>query len=140
MNPFFLHQADGPGMVLVSQPLTGDNYNSWSRAMLVALSVKNKLGFVDGSIEQPDEAEAPQRFAAWKRNNNVVISWIYNSVSKELVPSIMFSSSAREIWNDLRDRFQQKNGPRIFQLRKQLMSLTQGSDSVSLYFTKLKSV
>ena len=50
-NPFFLHQADGPGMVLVSQVLTGDNYGSWSKAMIVALSVKNKLGFVDGSIQ-----------------------------------------------------------------------------------------
>ena len=68
--------------------------------MIMALSVKNKLGFVDGSIPQPDTDADPQCFAAWKRNNNVVISWIYNSVSKDLVPSIMFSSSAREIWND----------------------------------------
>ncbi|XP_022158108.1 uncharacterized protein LOC111024668 [Momordica charantia] len=26
---------------------------SWSRSMIIALSIKNKLGFVDGSIPQP---------------------------------------------------------------------------------------
>ena len=139
-HPYFLNQADGPSLVLVSQPFNGDNYNSWSRAMVVALSVKNKLGFVDGSLPRPDDDANPRVLAAWTHSNNLVISWIYNSVSKEIVSSIMFSSSAREIWLDLQTRFQQKNGLRIFHLHKQLMSLTQGSLSVSHYFTKLKSI
>ncbi|KAL5790526.1 hypothetical protein ACOSQ2_005414 [Xanthoceras sorbifolium] len=42
-SPFFLHHSDNPGLVLVSQTLTRDNYASWSKSMLIALSVKNKL-------------------------------------------------------------------------------------------------
>ena len=53
-SPYFLYHSDGPGLVLVSQSLIGDNYASWSRAMLIALSVKNKLGFIDGSIKKPE--------------------------------------------------------------------------------------
>ncbi|KAK2655209.1 hypothetical protein Ddye_008261 [Dipteronia dyeriana] len=34
--------------------LSGDNYASWSRAMSIALSVKNKLGFINGSISKPE--------------------------------------------------------------------------------------
>ncbi|KAJ1429088.1 Gag-polypeptide of LTR copia-type [Sesbania bispinosa] len=68
--------------------------------MIIALSVKNKLGFVDGSIPQPP-ADDPQ-LAAWFRCNNVVISWLYNSVSKEIVASIMYFRLASEIWNDLK--------------------------------------
>ncbi|KAA8535721.1 hypothetical protein F0562_030716 [Nyssa sinensis] len=52
-NPYYLHHSDSPGQMLVSQQLTGENYTNWSRAMLIALSVKNKLGFVDGSIPEP---------------------------------------------------------------------------------------
>lgn len=48
MNPYFLSYADNPVMTLVSQPLDGDNYISWSRSMMIALSAKNKLGFVNG--------------------------------------------------------------------------------------------
>ena len=40
----------------------------------------------------------------------MVISWILNSISKEISASIIYVYSAREIWIDLRDRFQQSNG------------------------------
>ena len=74
-SPFFLHHSDNPGVVLVSQPLSGDNYASWSRAMLISLSVKNKIGFVDGSISKPDGTDL-DLLNSWMRNNNVVISWL----------------------------------------------------------------
>ncbi|KAJ4717700.1 Retrovirus-related Pol polyprotein from transposon TNT 1-94 [Melia azedarach] len=137
-SPYFLHYSDNPGLVLVSQPLTGDNYTSWSRSMVIALSVKNKLGFVDGSITRPTGTDP--LLNSWIRNNNIVISWILNSVSKEISASVIFSQSAYEIWNDLKERFMQRNGPRIFQLRRELMNHTQGQLSVSAYFTKLKTI
>ncbi|KAK0596652.1 hypothetical protein LWI29_017766 [Acer saccharum] len=72
-SPYFLHHSDGPGVVLVSQLLTGDNYASWSLAMLIGLSVKNKLGFVDGSITKPEGTNL-DLLNSWTRNNNIVIS------------------------------------------------------------------
>ncbi|KAL6327013.1 hypothetical protein AAG906_013180 [Vitis piasezkii] len=45
-NPFFLHSGDHPGLVLILHLLTGSSYNTWSRAMLMSLNAKNKLGFV----------------------------------------------------------------------------------------------
>ncbi|KAL5569594.1 hypothetical protein UlMin_026169 [Ulmus minor] len=138
-NPYNLHHSDSPRQVLVSQILTGENYTNWSRAMLIALSVKNKLGFVDGSIPEPQGTDA-NLLNSWIHNNNIVISWILNSVSKEISASIIFATSSREIWLDLRDRFQQRNGPRIFQLKRELMNLHQEQSSVSIYFTKLKTV
>ena len=96
MSPYFLHHSDSHGLILVSQPLIGENYALWSRAMLIALSVKNKLGFIDGSIEKPYRFDLPL-LNSGIRNNNVVISWILNSVSKEISASIIFSESATEI-------------------------------------------
>ncbi|KAI9197914.1 hypothetical protein LWI28_006584 [Acer negundo] len=52
-NPYYLHHSDSPGQVLILQQLTCENYANWSRAMLIALSAKNKLRFVDGSIPDP---------------------------------------------------------------------------------------
>lgn len=137
-SPYYLHHSDNPRLLLVSQPLAGDNYSSWSRAMVIALSVKNKLGFVNGLISRPSGDDP--LFSSWIRNNNIVISWILNSVSKEISASIIFSDSAYDIWNDLKERYQQANGPRIFQLRKKLMNLQQGQLSISAYFTKLKII
>ncbi|XP_020202292.1 uncharacterized protein LOC109788067 [Cajanus cajan] len=137
-NPLFLHHSDGPGLVLTSELLDHKNYTTWSRAMHVALSVKNKLPFTDGTLSKPD-VEDPT-FVAWNRGNNVVISWIYNSVSKEIITSILFATTTKEIWDDLKNRFSRKSGPIIFHLKRQLMSLQQGSDDVSTYYTKLKSI
>ncbi|GMI65892.1 hypothetical protein HRI_000258500 [Hibiscus trionum] len=135
-NPYYLHQSDSPGITLVTQPLCNDNYNSWRRSMLMALSAKNKVGFVDGSIPSP--ASTHQNFGAWTRANNLVSSWLLNSVSKEISASLIYHSSAADIWKDLQDRFQQNNGPRLFSLRKKLGELVQGQSSVSTYYTQLK--
>ena len=54
-NPFFLPANENPGLVLTSQPLTGlENYMSWARSVFLALSARNKFGFVNGSIPELD--------------------------------------------------------------------------------------
>jgi hypothetical protein len=52
-NPFFLHHGDSPGAMIVSKQLNGENYNSWKRAMMMVLSAKNKLNFVNGTLPKP---------------------------------------------------------------------------------------
>lgn len=58
--------------------------------MVIALSTKNRLDFIDGSITQPDGSDVGLQ-SSWIRNNNVVNSWILNSVYKEISTSIIFS-------------------------------------------------
>ncbi|XP_073290510.1 uncharacterized protein [Primulina huaijiensis] len=70
MSSYYIHHSENPGLILVSQLLTGDNFASWYRAMIIALSVKNKLGFVDGSVLKPDNSD-PSLLTSWKRNNNM---------------------------------------------------------------------
>ncbi|KAF8408467.1 hypothetical protein HHK36_007621 [Tetracentron sinense] len=138
-NPFFLHHGDSPGAMLFSQQLTDDNYNSWKRAMVMALTAKNKIGFVDGCLTKPANSSDPLS-SIWCRCNNMVLSWLLNSVSKEIAASIIYIDTAAEMWTDLHDRFSQHNGPRIFQLQKAISSLSQENDSVSTYLTSLKGL
>jgi len=44
------------------------------------------------------------------------------------------------MWNDLKDRFSQQNGPRIFQIQKSISDLRQENLSMSSYFTVLKGL
>ncbi|KAI9165411.1 hypothetical protein LWI28_013668 [Acer negundo] len=73
-NPFFTHHSDHPGLVLISKPLTRDNYSTWKRAMTLALNSKNKLGFVNGSINAPSKTTDPEGYGAWSRCNDMVHS------------------------------------------------------------------
>uniref|UniRef100_A0A2N9FND0 Retrotransposon Copia-like N-terminal domain-containing protein n=1 Tax=Fagus sylvatica TaxID=28930 RepID=A0A2N9FND0_FAGSY len=54
-SPYYLHASDNSSLILVTEPLTGDNFHSWFRSMNMALTIKNKLGFVDGSIRELED-------------------------------------------------------------------------------------
>jgi hypothetical protein len=138
-SPFFLKNGDHPGALLVSQPLTGENYNTWSRSMIVSLTAKNKMAFIDGSLPKPSP-EDEAIYHAWTRCNNMIIAWILNLISKEIASSIIYIITCADMWQDLKDRFSQGNGPRIFQLQQILATLSQENLYVSQYFTKIKSI
>ena len=89
--------------------------------MKFALAARNKFAFVDGSIPKPD-GTYPRLLASWERNNNIVFSWLLNLISKEISVSIIYQTVAFDIWTTLRARYQQGNGSRIFQLKKDLMN------------------
>ncbi|KAL5553104.1 hypothetical protein UlMin_040505 [Ulmus minor] len=137
-SPYYLSNEDHPGLALVSQPLIGNNYNSWSRAMTMSLIAKNKLSFVDGSLSRPTVDD--ECYNSWFRCNSMVMSWLLHAISREIADSVMYIDNAEAMWTDLHDRFHQNNGPRVFQIKQLLNVLYQGSDEVSTYFTKLKTL
>ncbi|KAL5570085.1 hypothetical protein UlMin_026660 [Ulmus minor] len=94
-SPFYLSNSDHPGLGLVSQPLIGNNYNSWSRSMTMALIAKNKLCFVDGTISKlsPDD----DYYNSWSHCNSMVMSWILHAVSREIADSIMYIDNAESM-------------------------------------------
>ncbi|XP_062076581.1 uncharacterized protein LOC133781553 [Humulus lupulus] len=98
----------------------------------------NKTAFLNGSLPQPCPSDS--HFNAWLRCNQMVMSWIIHFVSPEIKSSIMFLDTVAAMWMELNNKFDQGNGPRIFELNESLISLHQGDDSVSAYFTKLKSM
>jgi hypothetical protein len=122
-SSYYLHNGDNPGTILVSQPLDGEN----------------KLGFLDGSLGKPLDDSSPES-RAWIRCNTMVLSWIFNSVSKEIASNVIYIDIATDVWIDLKERFSQKNGPRIYQLQKSISSLSQENLYVGTYFTRIKSL
>ncbi|XP_070664685.1 uncharacterized protein [Malus domestica] len=139
-NPLFIHHSDHPAMVLVSKPLNGDNYSTWSRAMKISLSAKNKLGFVDGTVTQPFAETKPDDHAPWKRCNDMIVAWIINSIDSNISDNILYMTSAHAIWDELQERYFQSSAPRIFQLQRDISFLSQDQLFVAIYYTKLKSL
>ncbi|RVW94425.1 hypothetical protein CK203_035742 [Vitis vinifera] len=86
-NPYFTHHSDHP-----------------------ALNSKNKLGFVNGSIKAPSEEIDPEGYATWSRCNDMVHSWIVNTLNPEIADS------------------------------RDIACLRQEQLSVSAYYTKLKGL
>lgn len=132
----FLHFLDYPGMSLINFTFDGKGYGGWRRSVLIALSAKNKIAFIDGSALEPS-ANSPD-FKPWNRCNDMVLSWLLNSLSKEISGSVIYSKTARDLWADLEARFGQTNGAELYHLQKELSDLVQGSSDIARYFTKFK--
>lgn len=138
-NPLHVHTADHAGITLVSDKLTGiGNFNSWRRSMLMALGARNKAVFVTGAFIKLDENHPD--YGSWSRCNNMVSTWIVNSVDKSIAKSIMYLETAQLMWEDLQDQFKQSDGPRTAEIHQQIYAEVQGSQTVSAYYTRLKQL
>ncbi|XP_070014470.1 uncharacterized protein [Nicotiana sylvestris] len=134
---FYLHPSDSPRMLLVNSPFDGRRYGGWRRRMLIALSTKNKVGFIDGTFLQPKISS--NDFKSWTRCNDMVISWLLNSLSKEIAESVLYTKTAKEIWDELEERFGQSSGPQLYHIQKEISESTQGNLDIAGYYTTLKS-
>ncbi|XP_072077827.1 uncharacterized protein [Arachis hypogaea] len=138
ISPYFLHPGESPGTSLISLQLTPQNCYQWSHDMWRALRSKNKVKFLDGSIPKPTEGDPT--FEAWDRCNNFLLSWINLSLSPEIAKSVMWISSAPDLWNDLKHRYSHGDVFRVGELKEEFYALKQGDLSVTSYFTKLKAI
>ncbi|KAF5443053.1 hypothetical protein F2P56_035646 [Juglans regia] len=64
-SSYHLQNGDLLDFVLVSNLLTGDNYNSWCISIEMELKAKNKIGFINGVITQPIESNP--LYDVWER-------------------------------------------------------------------------
>ncbi|KAL3513889.1 hypothetical protein ACH5RR_026606 [Cinchona calisaya] len=108
--------------------------------MIHALTAKNKLGFIDGSLQAPSQEEKPTEFALWNQCNSLILSWLTHSVETDMAEGVIHAKTAYQVWSDFKDQFSQKNAPAIFQIQKSIATISQGSMSVASYYTKLKAL
>ena len=114
-NPYFLPVAKNPGIILSSQPLIGpENYAAWTRFVFLALNARNKFMFINGAISKL-EVTSPL-YNSWCKCNNMVLSWLVNSLSKDIQASVSYINTAQDLWIDLRDCFSQRSSLRLYEL------------------------
>ncbi|KAL0423329.1 UNVERIFIED_CONTAM: hypothetical protein Sradi_0867700 [Sesamum radiatum] len=90
---------------------------AWRRAVYVSLGTKMKLGFIDGSFPRPSPGSA--NFELWRRVDLMLTSWIWNSMSKNIVESFMFCATSRELWLAVQARY----GPMLYRLQREISSI-----------------
>ncbi|XP_019189555.1 PREDICTED: uncharacterized protein LOC109183982 [Ipomoea nil] len=106
--------------------------------MTMALKGRNKFCFVDGSLPMPDAVHP--NHARWHRVNNMVMSWILNSIHSSLANTVLYATDAASSWIDLQERFSTANGPRIYELEKRIATFSQRDASIADYHNHLSAL
>lgn len=135
-SSYDLHSNDNPGSVITQ--LRGENYDEWARAIKISLRARRKWGFIDGTIKKPEEGSSIME--DWWTVQAMLVSWILNTVEPTLRTTISYLETAKELWDDIKERFSVVNGPRIQQLKSDLAPCKQGGLSMVAYYGKLKAL
>nr|XP_011470531.1 PREDICTED: uncharacterized protein LOC105353241 [Fragaria vesca subsp. vesca] len=115
-----------------------DNYTAWIQSMVIALTIKNKKGFVDGSIKKPtSRVEEAQQ---WERLDTLVKTWLIASMLKPISSSVSHCKSARDIWLELQEMSSHTNIVQLFHIENAIHDFEQGTSLVLSFFTKLKGL
>ena len=122
-DPLYIGQSDSSGAMLIPIKLTGsENYGIWSRSMRIALLGKRKYGFVTGACTKALYKD--ELHEQWETCNAIVLSWLTNTVSEELLSGIVYATTAFSVLTDLKESFDKVNRMRIYQLHKDITALT----------------
>ena len=119
--------------------LNGFNYLPWSRAVTIALGGRSRLGFINGKELAPDSS-SPE-FEQWLAKDQMVMSWMLNSMDRNLAEMFSYYQSSLELWEAVREMYgNQNNSARIFQIQQDIASLHQNGQPFVTLLSKLKSL
>ncbi|XP_023747499.1 uncharacterized protein LOC111895654 [Lactuca sativa] len=122
----------------VNDILTDNNFNEWKQEMMNLLFARNKMSIMDGSIKKPETTDPI--YMAWVRVDAMIKGWLTIVMEKEIRTSVRYANTSAEIWKDLEERFEKEGAPRAYELKQSLNITRQDGNSVSSYYTKLKSI
>lgn len=138
-DPYYIHPNDSSVSNLIGFKLVGTtNFRIWYAAMERAFKNKNKLVFVNGKLPKPtgDSVKVEQ----WERVESIVLTWILGAVSEDLYQSIAFSKSAKDVWDELKETYEKRDGSVIYNIHQKMNSLNQSGLTVSEYYSKLNAL
>ncbi|KAF3771978.1 hypothetical protein EJ110_NYTH59055 [Nymphaea thermarum] len=56
-------------------------------------------------IEENEPVEKSGKYISWKGDNNIVMSWIMNSVQPQIASTIAYYTSAKQMWDFLKQTY-----------------------------------
>ncbi|KAG7582826.1 Integrase catalytic core [Arabidopsis suecica] len=124
--------------------LTAINYMTWSLQVHSLLDGYDLAGYVDGSSLPPDQtltvnarATPNPAYTLWRRQDKLVYSGLFGTLSPSVQPLVAKTKSAAEMWSKIADTYAKPSWGHIQQLRLQLKHQTKGEKTIDDYMQGL---
>ncbi|KAM3380920.1 hypothetical protein P3S68_006493 [Capsicum galapagoense] len=82
-------------------------------------SLQKFEGFINGECKKP-VSQTSSELRQWERCDDMVTTWILNSLAKDIADSVEYVSSSHELWTELEDRYDQTNGAKLYQIQQEI--------------------
>ena len=135
---YFLHPTDS-GQRIITKVFNGVGFKGWKRAMVIMLSGKNKLSFVDGTVKRSTSSTVNAK--AWNNVNNVVMGWLLYVIDEKIANTLQWLKTAKDIWDEVEERYGQTSCAQLFSIEERISKTVHSSDeSLESFFTKMKGL
>ncbi|KAK2977630.1 hypothetical protein RJ640_020537 [Escallonia rubra] len=128
--------SEGSVILITKHKLTGHNYHQWAKSVMMFISGKGKDDYLTGAASPPWKDDPS--FRMWKTENNMVMSWLINTMDTEIGQNFLFYDTAYEIWMAAKETYSDNdNTAELFDIKGALHDLRQGEMSVTQYYNTL---
>nr|GFB81763.1 Gag-polypeptide of LTR copia-type [Tanacetum cinerariifolium] len=79
-------------------------------------------------------------YKSWMRCDAMIKGWLTTAMEKGIRDSVKYANTSSEIWSDLKERFEKESALRAYELKKKITAPRQEGNSVSTYYTSLRSL
>lgn len=135
----------------VTLKLNDSNYLLWKTQFESLLSSQKLLGFVNGVITPPPQTrtvvqdnvnveEANPQYESWFCTDQLVRSWLFGTLSEEVLGSVHTLLTSRDVWVSLAENFNKSSLAREFSLRRSLQLLTKKDKTLAVYSRDFKAI
>lgn len=144
--PYTLHVASS-----VTIKLSDSNYLLWKTQFKSLLRCQKLLGFVNGSVPKPPTSivtnvnnhtvETPNpEYEAWIYTDELIKSWIFGTLTKEVLGLVHALSTSQDVWLSLAGNFNKSSVAREFDLRRWLQLLNIKGKNFTTYCREFRAV
>lgn len=135
----------------VTLTLSYSNYLLWKTQFESFLSSQSLLGSINGSSPRPAPTamvqngdvvteEANTEFVKWIRKDQLLMAWLFGSLTKEALRSVYGLQSAQEVWFSLGKKYNMVYATRKLDLQRKLQGLKKTQKTMAEYLSEVKSV
>lgn len=115
--------------VQIGVKLNGTNYALWSQVVELYISGKDKLGYINGEIPQPQETDPSYR--KWRTEDAVVKGWL--SMDPSLIGNFIRFPTAKAVWDSIATTyFDGTDTSQVYGLKRQVMRRVGGINRIIL--------
>lgn len=86
---------DNSNLSITRHKLNGKNYLQWSQSVMMFICGKEKDEYLTSIAKSP--AINDPKFRSWKAENNMVMSWLINSMNNDVGENFLLYETATEI-------------------------------------------
>ncbi|KAF7812983.1 Retrovirus-related Pol polyprotein from transposon TNT 1-94 [Senna tora] len=95
--------SDAAPVLITGHKLNGNNFLQWRQSVFMFICGKGKDDYLTGVAKALDETAAS--YKKWKAENNMVMSWLINSMTTAIGDNYILYPTAHDIWEAAKEAY-----------------------------------